>query len=130
LNEAYLTARIKGQAIERRLLVYYESKTPAQAWHRVFDLLSVRYFLLLEHEGHRRRDVRKRNAGPEHSGLDEKQLNQPSVLLRAIRTSIAEAVETLWRYRVDRQGRHLRLGEPRTPWHSDGDPFGVRKDAD
>lgn len=119
LDEAYQVARIKGQTIERRLLIYYKSRIPAQSWHRVFDLLTVRYFLLHEHDGHRRRSIRARNAGPQHSGLDDAQLNQPSVLVREIRTAIAEAVETLWRHRVDRQGQHLRAGEVRSTWHSD-----------
>lgn len=130
LDEAYLSARIRGQIIERRLLIYYRSKLPAQSWHRVFDLLTVRYFLLFEHEGQRRQSIRARNAGPRHSGLDESQLNQPTVLLREIRMSIAKAVEMLWRHRVDRQGRHLMSSEVRTTWNSDGVPAGPARMPD
>lgn len=130
LDEAYQSARIRGQTIERRLLIYYKSQRPAQAWHRVFDLLTVRYFLLFEHEGRRRRAIRGRNAGPRHSGLNEAQLNQPAVLLQEIRMSIAEAVETLWRHRVDRQGRHLRAGEVRTTWNADEEPTARQGTAD
>jgi hypothetical protein len=117
LNDAYQSARIKSQVIERKLLIYYADQAPARAWHRVFDLLSTRYFLLLESDGKRRRAIRNRNAGEDHSGLSPEQLNNPSLLVKTIRSALAEAIETLWHYKVDRRARHQQNGQPRSTWH-------------
>lgn len=119
LDATYESARIRGQTIERRLLIYYKSDEPAQALHRVFDLLTVRYFLLTESDRNLRMSVRKRNSGSSHSGLTEDELNAPKKLLSTIRDSIANAAEILWLYPLDRQGKHIRADSRRPTWRND-----------
>jgi hypothetical protein len=85
LDKSYQSMRIRGKVLERRLQIYYADRQPARAWHAVTDLLSVRYFLLLEADAGRRRRIRKLNAGTNHSGLLEDQLNNPKLPLETYR---------------------------------------------
>ncbi len=104
LEAAYLRARTTGQVLERRLGIYFRDDAPRRTWHRVMDLLSVRYFLLLLPEPDRRETIRERNAGPDHSGLTAEELEDPTRLLDAIRSAIPEAVAALWAHPIDRSG--------------------------
>ena len=117
LAETYQAARAKGQVLEQRLKIYYADATPSKQWHQVTDLLTVRYFLLLEGDGDRRRNIRRINAGDSHSGLTVDQLNNPTLLLDTYRKALATTIASLWHYEVDRSGAHL-AGQPTiTTWH-------------
>jgi hypothetical protein len=120
LDKTYHNVRTKGQVLERRLQIYYADREPAKAWHAVTDLLTVRYFLLLEADADRRRRIRRLNAGPDHSGLTEDQLNNPKLLLETYRSALDDCVQALWQYRPDRQGRHLKRGRIPPTWHGSG----------
>lgn len=67
LDDAYLLARSKGQVLEQRLKIYFAASEPSDLWHRVTDLLTVRYFLLLEGDADRRARIRRINSGPRSS---------------------------------------------------------------
>src|SRR3954462_2405126 len=95
LEATYQSMRTKGQVLERRLQIYYAQRRPAMAWHAVTDLLTVRYFLLLEVDADRRRRIRRLNAGQDHSGLTEDQLNNPKLLLETYRSALDDCVQTL-----------------------------------
>ena len=118
LQEAYLDARVSGQVLEQRLRIYYADPEPARLWHRVNDLLTVRYFLLLEGDEARRSGIRRKNAGPEHSGLDERQLRDPALLLETFRQTLDETVLSLWAHGLDRRGRHIIRTESSAAQHS------------
>jgi hypothetical protein len=120
LEATYQSMRTKGQVLERRLQIYYAQRRPAMAWHAVTDLLTVRYFLLLEVDADRRRRIRRLNAGQDHSGLTEDQLNNPKLLLETYRSALDDCVQTLWQYKPDRQGRHLKRGGIPPVWHGSG----------
>jgi hypothetical protein len=122
LEVIYQNMRTRGQVLERRLQIYYADRHPAKAWHAVTDLLTVRYFLLLESDPGRRRRIRNLNAGVEHSGLTEEQLNQPKLLLETYRKSLDDCIQTLWQFDPDRQGRHLKKGKIPSTWHGSGAP--------
>ncbi|MBD5787691.1 hypothetical protein IF650_16120 [Cellulosimicrobium terreum] len=110
LEAVYLDMRAHGQVIENRLSIYFASDEPRAAWHAVTDLLTVRYFLLLLGDGARRRAIRERNAGPEHSGLSAPKLKDPAALLDAYRVGLDRCVELLWQHRPDQSGRHVATG--------------------
>lgn len=118
LDAVYQAARSKGQVLEQRLKIYFASPVPAKSWHRVTDILTVRYFLLLEGDDVRRSNVRKINAGPGHSGLTEEELNDPSYLLEAYRQALAETIASLWNHNVDRRGKHLAGTTAVSTWHA------------
>ena len=120
LESTYATARTKGKVLEQRLRIYFKSRQPALAWHRVMDLLSVRHFLLLEAEGETRKAYRDKNAGDEHTGLSAEQLNAPAIVLRAYRASLPAAVACLWQYELDWRGQHVRSASDIVTW-SEGD---------
>lgn len=107
VNEAYQEARIRGEIIEQRLRVYFSSPQPVRCWHRVVDLLTVRYFLLLEGDEAKRASIRRKNAGSEHSGLTEAQLDEPRILLESYRRALDETFLSIWSNDLDRFGRHL-----------------------
>lgn len=119
LERVYLEARTKGQVLEQRLAIYFESHEPKQSWHAVTDLLTVRYFLLLEGDPARRQSIRAKNAGPEHSGLTADELKDPALLLSSYRAALAACIATLWRHEVDRRGRHLADRDLVSTWHGE-----------
>ena len=117
LDEVYLSARARGQVLEQRLNIYFASREPAGLWHAVTDLLTVRYFLLLDGDQARRLSIRKRNAGPRHSGLSETQLNDPALLLETYREKLAATIASLWTNDLDRRGRHVHGAGSVKTWH-------------
>jgi hypothetical protein len=124
LDAVYQVARSKGQVLEQRLKIYFASPEPSNAWHRVTDLLTVRYFLLLEGDPERRARMRRINSGPDHSALTQDELDNPRLVLETYRLALAETIASLWNYDVDRRGRHLRGTTNVRTWHgsaSEGD---------
>lgn len=117
LDAIYQTARSRGQVLEQRLKIYFASPEPSGAWHRVTDLLTVRYFLLVESDAERRRNLRRVNSGPRHSGLTEEELKDPALLLKTYRQALAETIAALWNHDVDRRGKHLAGATTVGTWH-------------
>jgi hypothetical protein len=108
LDELYQRHRVMGKVLEQRLKIYYRDSAPAQNWHGAMSLLSARNFLLLEGNEESRAKIRRRNAGAEESGLSEKQLEDPDLIMRTYRQKLEETIQSLWRYEVDRRGKHMR----------------------
>ncbi len=73
LDEQYRASRIVGEVIERRLEAYFLSDDSRLHWHATMDLLTVRYFQLI---GLDSENLRKVNAGEEHTGLSVEQLKK------------------------------------------------------
>lgn len=119
LDAVYQEARSKGQVLEQRLKIYFAATQPSSSWHRVTDLLTVRYFLLLEGDDERRARIRNINAGPRHSGLTATELDNPSRLLAAYRQALAETIASLWNHDVDRRGGHLAGATTVSTWHGE-----------
>jgi hypothetical protein len=44
LSEQYHKSRTLGEILESRLSAYFEASEPQETWHKVMDLLTVRYF--------------------------------------------------------------------------------------
>lgn len=126
LNNAYAHARVRGQVLEHKLQIFYADPRPAKNWHRLSDLLSVRYFLLIT-SGPRRQEIRERNAGPHHSGLTANQLDEPTQLLREIRIAIVEAASSLWENKIDTEASHMR--RLNSTWIPVGEESGVAADS-
>ena len=92
LDERYHSARVAGEALEMRLRVYFSTDRPRQLWHAVMDLLTVRYFQVIDQIND---DILKVNAGPEHSGLTVDQLRNVKLLLDTYRIRIREAARAV-----------------------------------
>jgi hypothetical protein len=71
LDQQYREARVAGEKIERQLQAYFETNVPRRHWHAAIDLLTVRYFHLIEMDTE---GLRRANAGDKHSGLTVQQL--------------------------------------------------------
>jgi hypothetical protein len=92
LDEQYLKSRVAGQVLESRLSAYFASEHPRDCWHRTMDLLTVRYFQLIDLATER---LRRENAGPEHSGLTSEGLKNPKLVLRTYRESLDATIEAV-----------------------------------
>jgi hypothetical protein len=75
LDEHYRNYCVAASVVEDRLRAYFESDLPRETWHKIDDLLTVRYFQLT---GRDTPMLRARNAkgyeGEEHSGLTTTEL--------------------------------------------------------
>ena len=103
LAERYTQERLRGRLVEQRILVCFADERPRQRWHATMELLSTRYLLLLEGDGEKRKAIRRRKAGNQHTGLSADELNDPRTLLRAIRRSLADTLADVWTAKLTRQ---------------------------
>jgi hypothetical protein len=101
LDERYLSAHVAGEALEMRLRIYFETDKPRLLWHATRDLLTVRYFQMIDlaTDG-----LLQRNSGPEHSGLTVDELKKPQLVLDTYRKRLLEATRAV-------------LSEPRVAQH-------------
>jgi hypothetical protein len=96
LDEQYHKSRTRGEILETRLSAYFEASEPQEIWHKVVDLLTVRYFQLIERDTDQLyRENAKGTDGQDHSGLTVDQLKQPKALLNAYREALKEAAEVV-----------------------------------
>jgi hypothetical protein len=93
LDAQYLASRATGDATENRLLGYFESEKPRNEWHRVQDLLTVRYFQLIDKATDALYDV---NEGERHTGLSVEELRNPRTILTKYRAAIKAAVDLVF----------------------------------
>ena len=110
LDECYQTSRVAGEALEARLRTLFEdtgvkeieakngnvqeatkwtTTVPWRLWHATMDLLTVRYFQVV---GGASEELRRINAGREHSLLSVEDLNVPKRLLVAYRERLLQAI--------------------------------------
>lgn len=93
LDAQYLESRAIGQVVEARLEGYFTSGKPRNRWHQVMDLLTVRYFQLVD------RDTQKLyedNEGEHHTGLNVQQMRNPKTLLTAYHRTLNESVRVVF----------------------------------
>ena len=96
LDEQYHKSRTRGEILESRLSAYFEASEPQEGWHKVVDLLTIRYFQLIDRDTDQLyKDNAKGTDGQEHSGLTVDQLRQPKTLLNAYRAALKEAIEVI-----------------------------------
>jgi hypothetical protein len=93
LDARYLQSRTSGDAIEHRLSGFFVTDAPRHEWHRVQDLLTLRYFQLIDRATARLYDA---NKGPEHSGLQPDQMTNPKNITDAYRTAMHRAVDLVF----------------------------------
>lgn len=96
LDQAYLDAQRDGERIEKQLATFFPSRSDktgrpevVSQWHAVRDLLTVRYFQLINRNT---QSLRAANAGPRHSGLTESQLDNAKIVLDSYRARLDDAV--------------------------------------
>jgi hypothetical protein len=103
LDDQYHKSRARGEILESRLSAYFASSEPQETWHKVMDLLTVRYFQVIgtdtEKLNRLYRDNEKGFNGKEHSGLTMEQFRasekDSKVLLDAYRAALNEAAEVV-----------------------------------
>jgi hypothetical protein len=93
LDARYLGSRTSGDAIEHRLSGFFVTDAPRQEWHRVQDLLTLRYFQLIDRATAKLYDT---NKGPEHSGLRPDQMTNPKNITDAYRVAMERAVDLVF----------------------------------
>lgn len=93
LDARYLQSRTSGDAIEHRLSGYFVTGAPRREWHRVQDLLTLRYFQLIDRATAKLYDS---NKGPEHSGLQPEQMTNPKNITDAYRIAMNKAVDLVF----------------------------------
>jgi hypothetical protein len=69
------------------------SDQPRNRWHQAIDLLTVRYFQLVERDTEA---LYAANAGPEHSDLSVDQLRNPKQLLIKYREALKASVRAVF----------------------------------
>jgi hypothetical protein len=92
LDEQYHSARVAGEALETRLRIYFATDTARRLWHATMDLLTVRYFQVIDLATD---SLLGANAGDEHSGLPIGELRNPTAVLAAYRTRLVEATRAV-----------------------------------
>jgi hypothetical protein len=93
LDATYLNSRISGEVIENRLEGYFTSSAPRDRWHTVMDLLTVRYFQLIDRASDQ---LYEKNAGEGHSGLSVADMKKRDVLLARYRDECKRAVRSVF----------------------------------
>lgn len=93
LDARYLQSRASGDAIEHRLSGFFVTDAPRQEWHRVQDLLTLRYFQLIDRATLKLYDS---NKGPEHSGLQPDQMTNPMNITAAYQVAMNKAVDLVF----------------------------------
>lgn len=94
LDAHYLEARVAGEVLERRVTAYFLSDRPRELWHRTMDLLTVRYFQLIDQATPA---LRRANAGAGHTGLTAAALANPGPVLAAYHEALRDAVQAVLR---------------------------------
>lgn len=97
LDQQYLSTRVAGETIERILEAYFLSDGPKAHWHATMDLLTVRYFHLVEMATEQ---LRKVNAGKEHTGLRAEELQDQRLVLKAYSERLIECAQAVMKERI------------------------------
>lgn len=96
LDRQYRESRVDAAVLEARLDALYSREEVAEAWHRVDDLLTVRYMQLIERATPR---LLAENAmgrgGRVHSGLTAAELRRPKTVLTAYHGALRAATRLI-----------------------------------
>jgi hypothetical protein len=121
LDKRYHAACVAGEALETRLRIYFSTEKPRLLWHATMDLLTVRYFQLIDLANVR---LLQANAGPKHSGLTVEELKNPKLVLVTYRNRLVEATSAVLTEprRIERRGmeKAVLAGGPDTGHDDNG----------
>lgn len=96
VDKQYLESRLAGEVLESKLRAYCDDSTTVDEWHKVMDLLTVRYFQLT---GEANDELYRENAdghdGRVHTGLTIAELRQPKTVLSTYRNSLCIATDAV-----------------------------------
>jgi hypothetical protein len=98
LADQYQAFRVKGEMLEAFLSTLFVSQLARGKWHGVVDLLTVRYFQLLDQATEGLLSANSQGAKtptdptPDHSGLTIDQLRIPKLVLDAYRERLSELI--------------------------------------
>jgi hypothetical protein len=92
LDEKYQENRVRGEVLETRLGGTFRTTGAKRYWHGVTDLLTVRYFQLIDKATD---GLLRANAGPEHSGLSVDELRNPKSVLDAYHQRLDQAIKAV-----------------------------------
>jgi hypothetical protein len=92
LDKQYRDSRVAGEVLERKLEAYFESTNPRALWHATMDLLTVRYFHLIELD---KDSLLQANAGALHSRLSLEQLRDQGLILKTYKETLLEASQAV-----------------------------------
>lgn len=95
LDKQYRSSRVEGEVLERQLETYFETDEPRLRWHATMDLLTVRYFQVIDEAPPLRQNARCDD--DYHSGLTEQELTKPSFLLKEYRLALPRATRAVLR---------------------------------
>jgi hypothetical protein len=93
LDAQYLKSRASAEAVEYRLRGYFIASRPRDEWHKAQDLLTVRYFQLIDRDTEA---LYKENEGPAHTHLSVAELRIPKTLLSTYRSAMKAAVDAVF----------------------------------
>lgn len=83
LDEQYLECRAAAMVLEARLEATFELPAPAIEWHRIDDLLTVRYMRLVGQNSDRLYEINAKGYGGKfHSGLSVKELHNDGTIIK------------------------------------------------
>jgi hypothetical protein len=99
LDEQYHKSRVAGEVIETKLRIFFLKDTPRLLWHSTMDLLTVRYFRVIDRATDNLID---RNAGPDHSFLTADELKCPKQVLDAYHARVRDAAHAVLEAELDR----------------------------
>jgi hypothetical protein len=94
LDQQYRASRVLGEVLERQLEAYFLPNTPKVLWHGTMDLLTIRYFHLIDRTTE---PLLKANAGVEHTGLTTEQLKDQPLVLKTYRERLPESARAVLR---------------------------------
>jgi hypothetical protein len=92
LDAQYLRTRAVAQVLE----ALFETDGPAVAWHKVDDLLTVRYMQLVGRATDRLYEINEQGyGGKEHTGLSRQHLKNPARLLDQYHVAVRDLVPSI-----------------------------------
>lgn len=107
LDEQYLRSRASGEALEFQLKGYFENAQPCEQWHRVQDLLTVRYFQLVDGAND---NLYRENEGEGHTGLKVDQMKNPKNVLDGYRREMRKLIEGIFKHELSSRSRDETTG--------------------
>ena len=84
-----------GEVLERRIEAYFLSSEPKTLWHATIDLLTVRYFHLIELDTEELLKENAKNVEEEHSSLSITELRDQKLILKTYREKLPKAARAV-----------------------------------
>jgi hypothetical protein len=104
----YGTFRASADTLEVRLGAYFEGDEVREWWHAVSDLLTVRYHDTMGTLDSAVIGANELSTTKRHSGLTAQELRNSSIVVRAYKSALNEAIEAAKRTKRDEGARKRR----------------------